>query len=161
MFSRLFKVPKSSLQLFREECAEMCQMPEGCRQLSAETFSSLPIIGKVGLKTIVLYQNESAAEMPRSHFAGCQAKGLGNRTARLLDLRLGGGRAGNLDRELLRELAVAVSCWHKWLTSDLRMRFSHQVIQDGLVQQKRDDTHIRNAGIVRPERFGPACDDQL
>ena len=49
MFSRLFKIPKSSLQLFREKCAETCQMPEGCRQLPAETFSSLPIIRKVGL----------------------------------------------------------------------------------------------------------------
>ena len=30
----------------------MCQMPEGCRQLSAETFSSLPIIRKVALKVV-------------------------------------------------------------------------------------------------------------
>ena len=50
MFSRLCKTPKSSLQLFREQCAETCQMHEGCRQLSAETFSSLPIIRKVGLE---------------------------------------------------------------------------------------------------------------
>ena len=49
MFSRLFKTPRSSLQLFREECAETCQMYERCRQFSAETFSSLPIIRKDGL----------------------------------------------------------------------------------------------------------------
>lgn len=49
MFSRLFKTPRSSLQLFREECAETCQMHERCRQFSAETFSSLPIIRKDGL----------------------------------------------------------------------------------------------------------------
>ena len=54
MFSRLFKIPKSSLQPFREECAETCQIPEGCRQLSAETFSSLPIIRKVGLTSVCL-----------------------------------------------------------------------------------------------------------
>ena len=41
------------------------------------------------------------------HVLGCSAKGLGNRTAGLLDLRLGGGRAGDLHGELLRELAVA------------------------------------------------------
>ena len=41
------------------------------------------------------------------HVLGCSAKGLGNAAAGLLDLRLGGGRAGDLHGELLRELAVA------------------------------------------------------
>lgn len=43
----------------------------------------------------------------RGFFIGCSAKGLGNAAAGLLDLRLGGGRAGDLHGELLRELAVA------------------------------------------------------
>ena len=49
MFSRLFKTPKSSLQLFRENQAAMLPNDVKSPQVPSETFSSLPIIRKVGL----------------------------------------------------------------------------------------------------------------
>ena len=51
MFSRLFKTPKSSLQLFRKNQAAMLPNDAESPQVPSETFSSLPIIRKVGLKT--------------------------------------------------------------------------------------------------------------
>ena len=50
MFSRLFKTPKSSLQLFRKNQAAMLPNDAESPQVPPETFSSLPIIRKVGLK---------------------------------------------------------------------------------------------------------------
>lgn len=49
MFSRLFKTPKSSLQLFRKNQAAMLPNDAESPQVPSETFSSLPIIRKVGL----------------------------------------------------------------------------------------------------------------
>ena len=49
MFSRLFKTPKSSLQLFRKNQAAMLPNDAESPQFPSETFSSLPIIWKVGL----------------------------------------------------------------------------------------------------------------
>ena len=49
MFSRLFKTPKSSLQLFRKNQAAMLPNDAESPQVLPETFSSLPIIRKVGL----------------------------------------------------------------------------------------------------------------
>ena len=66
MFSRLCKIPKSSLQLFREKCAEMCQKPYGCRQLPAETFSSLPVMWKVGLATPVTKSGLGTSTMQKT-----------------------------------------------------------------------------------------------
>ena len=51
MFSRLFKTPKSSLQLFRKNQAAMLPNDAESPQVRSETFSSLPIIRKVGLRT--------------------------------------------------------------------------------------------------------------
>ena len=50
MFSRLFKTPKSSLQLFRKNQAAMLPNDAESPQVPSETFSSLPIIRKVGLE---------------------------------------------------------------------------------------------------------------
>ena len=50
MFSRLFKTPKSSLQLFRKNQAAMLPNDAESPQFPSENFSSLPIIWKVGLK---------------------------------------------------------------------------------------------------------------
>ena len=49
MFSRLFKTPKSSLQLFRKNQAAMLPNDAESPQFPSENFSSLPIIWKVGL----------------------------------------------------------------------------------------------------------------
>ena len=49
MFSRLFKTPKPSLQLFRKNQAAMLPNDAESPQVPSETFSSLPIIRKVGL----------------------------------------------------------------------------------------------------------------
>ena len=49
MFSQLFKTPKSSLQLFRKNQAAMLPNDAESPQVPSETFSSLPIIRKVGL----------------------------------------------------------------------------------------------------------------
>ena len=50
MFSRLFKTPKSSLQLFRKNQAAMLPNDAESPQFPSENFSSLPIIWKVGLE---------------------------------------------------------------------------------------------------------------
>ena len=52
MFSRLFKTPKSSLQLFRKNQAAMLPNDAESPQFPSENFSSLPIIWKVGLKQL-------------------------------------------------------------------------------------------------------------
>ena len=52
MFSRLFKTPKSSLQLFRKNQAAMLPNDAESPQVLPETFSSLPIIRKVGLAEV-------------------------------------------------------------------------------------------------------------
>ncbi len=49
MFLRLFKIPKSSLQLFRENQAAISSNDAESPQVPTSTFSSLPIIRKVGL----------------------------------------------------------------------------------------------------------------
>ena len=49
MFSRLFKTPKSSLQLFRKNQAAMLPNDAESPQFPSENFSSLPIIWKVML----------------------------------------------------------------------------------------------------------------
>ena len=54
MFSRLFKTPKSSLQLFRKNQAAMLPNDAESQQLPSENFSSLPIIWKVGLAQNVI-----------------------------------------------------------------------------------------------------------
>ena len=53
MFSQLFKTPKSSLQLFRKNQAAMLPNDAESPQVPSETFSSLPIIRKVGLDEVV------------------------------------------------------------------------------------------------------------
>ena len=49
MFSRLCKIPKSSLQLFRKNQADMSRKDAESPRFPSETFSSPPIIWKVGL----------------------------------------------------------------------------------------------------------------
>src|SRR5574344_1043094 len=59
MFSRLFKTPKSSLQLFRKNQAAMLPNDAESPQVPSETFFSLPIIRKVWLTR--LYVGSSLA----------------------------------------------------------------------------------------------------
>ena len=63
MFSRLFKTPKSSLQLFRKNQAAMLPNDAESPQFPSENFSSLPIIWKVGLESHPAI--DGRAQLPR------------------------------------------------------------------------------------------------
>ena len=61
MFSRLFKTPKSSLQLFRKNQAAMLPNDAESPQFPSENFSSLPIIWKVGLARLSTFASKTPA----------------------------------------------------------------------------------------------------
>ena len=105
MFSRLFKTPKSSLQLFRKNQAAMLPNDAESPQVPSETFSSLPIIRKVGLtfpnssdhshlqlSMAVLHQIDRDNATDRR-----KRKIFANRTC---DLRTGGAYRGECRRKI-------------------------------------------------------------
>lgn len=78
MFSRLFKTPKSSLQLFRKNQAAMLPNDAESPQFPSENFSSLPIIWKVGLKAYTVNGSKLSSANRRLISRFAEADDLGN-----------------------------------------------------------------------------------
>ena len=99
MFSRLFKTPKSSLQLFRKNQAAMLPNDAESPQFPSENFSSLPIIWKVGLTVNSLARLSTFASKTPA-VAGVLLLGLHytvDFAASVASLEIfGGGWAGNV-----------------------------------------------------------------